>query len=575
MKNPLQLRDYQKQMIGQLYGLVKARFRRILLIAIMGSGKTVVAAWIMRDAARKGKRTVFLVSLNVLLDQTATTLRELGVHCSVLQGDRDFDPSCMVVVASLQTIGARTRKGKTPIEILGNVDLIFTDESHITAFNSVYGLIEEFYPSAIKIGLSATPWRLSKKEWLGQRFDTKVEGPQPPEIVKMGGAVPCRAFTLGGALDLETLNIRNGDYIDSEIASQACRPKAVQHVIQEMMRLIPARSFLIICATVEQAWIYAEGCNKAGSRVAVIVGSTPLNERRAIFEQLRNGQLDGISSVGCLTAGFDMPCISAIIYVRATKSKALFHQSAGRGSRPHPGKTDYLLLDFGGNIKRLGDPMGWQVYDISQPQTEDGLMPTKTCPHCNAEINNFAKICPECGYEFNGEAVEAEEQDLILESLNEYADRFIREKIKSLRLWRKLAFQMDESPDVPIAKFVAEHGHIPPGEWMHGSVLTKRYSNKRKQAFIDYLQRHSKSNRWQQQWIDYHLMLEFDSTEFEERPDWTEILELPATADLQQVKVRYRELLQVNQYDHNFTTLLNHALNDAQIDFEINKVANL
>ena len=48
------------------------------------------------------------------------------------------------------------------------------------------------------------------------------------------------------------------------------------------------------------------------------------------------------------TEGFDEPSVGCILIARPTKSRPLFTQMIGRGTRPHPGKEDCLILDLAG-----------------------------------------------------------------------------------------------------------------------------------------------------------------------------------------------------------------------------------
>ena len=451
------------------------------------------------------------------------------------------------------------------------------DEAHITAFHRAYESLEAHYLSqgSSFLGLTATPWRLSKKEWLGERFDVLVQGPQPPEIVRRGKALPCRGFTIGGVLDLDQLHIRNGDYIDSEIAGQACDPKALAHVVSEWQRLASSSPTLMIGATIEQAFLTRDEFTRRGIPSETIIGSTPQSERLDIFERVRQGLTLVITSVGCLTAGFDLPLISAIAYVRATKSKSLFFQSAGRGSRPSPGKQNYILLDFGGNLKRFGNPMGYQVYDISQPQLDEQPPKTKTCPNCSAEITVFARICPECGYEFGGEGNLSDEEDLTLSQLGEFLDRDTRAAVANLRRWKKQAYQNDVSPDQPIEKFVSLYGYHPPSDWLHHSCLTRRFSTKRLIAYLDYLDRHvDLTSRWSQNWLAHHMRLEFGSDDLNQLSifDWHEVLGISQNSTWLQVKESYTQL--ARQYDPNLYAgdsaakfeEVNAALDEARLD---------
>ena len=73
---------------------------------------------------------------------------------------------------------------------------------------------------------------------------------------------------------------------------------------------------------------------------------------------------------------------------------------AGRGTRlsPDTGKTDCLILDYGGNIMRHG-PL--DMIKAKEPgKGGGGDAPAKTCPECHAIIHAGYGTCPECGYEF-------------------------------------------------------------------------------------------------------------------------------------------------------------------------------
>jgi DNA repair protein RadD len=68
----------------------------------------------------------------------------------------------------------------------------------------------------------------------------------------------------------------------------------------------------------------------------------------------------------------------------------------GRGTRLAEGKTDCLVLDFGGNAMRHGplDQITGRVKTGTAPP------PMKTCPECEAVILAAADECPQCGHDF-------------------------------------------------------------------------------------------------------------------------------------------------------------------------------
>lgn len=566
----ISLRDYQQRMLRGIYRHIRKGQRRILAINVMGGGKTVLGAKIMADAVAKGKRAIFLVSLNCLLDQTAVTLDKFGVHCSVLQGDRNHDPNAPAVVASLQTIRSRMRRGQSLEQILGgDIGVVFLDECHNTAWDTTYGAITEWLPDIPIIGLTATPWRLSKKQWLGQKFTACVTGPQPHEIIKLGGAVPARIFRLAGAIDKDALTVRRGEYTDSSIAQQATKTESLAIIFKGWQQHCSDRPALMVGATVHQAQTTAEYFIFHGVAAEVITGNTSRRDRAAIIGRLASGETKLICSVGCLTAGFDCPPVSAILFVRKTKSRALFHQVCGRGSRPHPGKTDYLILDFGDNSAH-GNPMAEQDYDISEPQKREPVPMDKTCPSCEAAVSIFAQFCPECGHEFSGGGADEDEPEIIFGTLAERFTKEQRSQLKELRAARRLAFEQDENPSTPIQTFIDQHGFTPPADWTKGAALGRTNASlKRRTDYLEYLERHWHRSDGVDDWVRYHCRLEFgmDTDRLMSIPFWWQTLKLPPDAGPPEIREAYRRATLQAHTEQDFHRL-NIAITSAKADIQ-------
>lgn len=72
--------------------------------------------------------------------------------------------------------------------------------------------------------------------------------------------------------------------------------------------------------------------------------------------------------------------------------------NCGRGFRLAPGKTDCLVLDYGGNVLRHGPVDAIRLKPASAPG--GGEAPAKECPECHAVIAAGYSVCPECGFEF-------------------------------------------------------------------------------------------------------------------------------------------------------------------------------
>jgi hypothetical protein len=77
-----------------------------------------------------------------------------------------------------------------------------------------------------------------------------------------------------------------------------------------------------------------------------------LHDRRRILRQFSTGEIRVVSNCMVLTEGFDEPTVDCVIMCRPTKSRSLYVQQLGRGTRIAPGKADCLILDLVGSTTR-------------------------------------------------------------------------------------------------------------------------------------------------------------------------------------------------------------------------------
>ena len=95
----------------------------------------------------------------------------------------------------------------------------------------------------------------------------------------------------------------------------------------------------------------------------VVTGETPAEQRDALLRDFKEEKFRCLLSVSVSDAPASMrrPWIVSCLF-RATTSPGLYYQMLGRGMRLHPSKSDSLVLDYGGNIRRHGP-----VTDITPP----------------------------------------------------------------------------------------------------------------------------------------------------------------------------------------------------------------
>jgi type I site-specific restriction endonuclease len=103
------------------------------------------------------------------------------------------------------------------------------------------------------------------------------------------------------------------------------------------------RKTLIFTASLAQAERITEIINRHKPKSARWVhGGTPKEERRALFPAYAEGEFQYLVNVGVTTEGFDEPGIEVVVMARPTKSRSLYAQMVGRGTRTLPGVIDHI-----------------------------------------------------------------------------------------------------------------------------------------------------------------------------------------------------------------------------------------
>ena len=270
----MDLRPYQLEIV--LAVLDDARgFHRPLIVAPTGSGKTVIAAEITRRC--ENKHILFLAHRRELIFQTRDHLAEFGVAAGVILAGEPLNLMRGVQVASVQTLWSRCVRGDRDLPY---ADIVFIDEAH-HARARTYRKIIEGYPNALIIGLTATPCRKDGRG-LGSTFDTMIQCPQVEELIDLDFLVKTRVFA-PSAPDLKGVRVRQGDYVESELAERMDRPKLVGDIVAHWHRHAERRKTVVFASSVGHSIHLAEEFVKSGVCAEHIDGKTPKDERDAIL----------------------------------------------------------------------------------------------------------------------------------------------------------------------------------------------------------------------------------------------------------------------------------------------------
>lgn len=394
-----------------------------------GGGKTVVASDMIRSAVQKGKRILFLAHRKELIDQCFSKLSQFGVNAGVIMAsDRRRDDYWPVQVASIQTLARR-------LDRLPPADVVFVDEAHHAISNSYQALIEK-YPSAIIIGLTATPWRMGKLT-LAEQFEELVLAATPAELMAIGSLTPYDAFAYD-APDLHEVSTTAGDYNQKQLAIACNTTVLVGSVVREYLTHAGGRRGILFPVDVEHSKGLVEEFRRAGVAAEHLDCHTPKLERERILASLHTGETRIVASVGVLTEGFDCPAVEVIIIARPTQSLSLHLQMLGRGLRPSSdtGKVRALIHDHAGNLLRHGLPDDERDYSLKATPARDRAL--HTCPFCKFIFASLPSggHCARCG-ELIAEAVERQRQEAAAERSAKQVVEGIRLNAAQIRLQRE------------------------------------------------------------------------------------------------------------------------------------------
>lgn len=353
------LRPYQAESVQAIRQSL-ARHRSTLLVLPTGCGKTVVFAATAKLAAAKG-RVLVLAHRQELIHQAVDKIQKFsGLSCSIEMADERDNGSSDVVVASVQTLTQPKRLNRFRPD--GFV-LTVVDEAHHATADSYTGILGYFDASKV-LGVTATPDRLDRGP-LGQVFEDVAFVYEIRDAIEQGFLVPIRqrAVEVEG-LDLSRVRVSRGDLKHAEL-EQALMVEEVLHgmaapIVKETRE--EERPTIVFAQSVAQAYALTEIINRHRSKSAAAIDGTMQRDARVSrIQDFMEGRLQYLVNCMILTEGFDAPATSCVAMCRPTKSRSLYAQCVGRGTRlsPETGKKDLLILDFKGNAGRhsLVNPM--------------------------------------------------------------------------------------------------------------------------------------------------------------------------------------------------------------------------
>lgn len=409
---PLKLRDYQAACLKRHFTYFERKRGNPLMVIPTGGGKSLVIAEFCRTVVERwpSQRIIILTHQKELIEQNHDEflgqwglLAPVGIYSAGI-GRRDTRDN--VIFAGIQSVWSKVGSEPSKAALaLGRFDLVLIDEAHLLPksgegrYRSYLAWLRKVNPSIKVIGYTATPFRLEGgllhrgdgRVFTDIAYEVDLEKLIADEYLAPLVAKKPRE----GVIDTTGVGTVASEFKKGELQLAAMSGDTVAQAVNEMLRVARAENrkhWLVFACGVDHARDILSAVRSEGVSAEAIFGNTPKPERDDIVRRAKAGEITCLVNVSVLTTGFNWTRCDLLAVMRPTKSAALYVQIMGRGMRTHRGKTDCLVLDYGGNVERHG-PIN-RITTEEKKKTNRKVV--KVCPKCDTYVALAARRCPEC-----------------------------------------------------------------------------------------------------------------------------------------------------------------------------------
>lgn len=335
----ISLRPYQ---IGAKEAILQAwqnGQRKTLLSLPTGCGKTIVFSSVAEDQVKKGHRVLIMAHRNELIEQASDKVQSIiGLTPALEKAEASCigDPS-KVVVGSVQSLSNDKRLAKFPADYFQD---IIVDEAHHCLSDSYQKVLAHF-PAANVLGVTATPDRGDMRA-LSEYFDSMAYEYSLISAIRDRWLCPIRTQMIPLKLNISNVHMQNGDFAAGEVGT-ALDPY-LPKIAEQMKKYCKEKKTVVFLPLVKTSKKFCAILKKNGFKAAEINGKS--EDRAEKLKAFEKGKYNVLCNSMLLTEGWDCPSVDCIIVLRPTRSRPLFQQMVGRGTRLSPGKKELLLLDF-------------------------------------------------------------------------------------------------------------------------------------------------------------------------------------------------------------------------------------
>lgn len=387
---------------------------RTLLVLPTGTGKTVVFSHIAADVVEHGGRVLILAHRGELLQQAADKLqRATGLVAAVEKAeDTAHDTLHRVTVGSVQTLMRPSRRERFADDYYA---AIIVDEAHHALADS-YQSVLSHWPEAKILGVTATADRNDRRN-LGTYFESLAYEYSLPQAIRDGFLAPIRALSIPLPIDLRNVRVSAGEFNAADLGD-ALAPY-LSRIAHELRAHAGDRKTLVFVPLIATAQRFAELLQAEGFAAKWVSGDDPERADKLAWYASAGPGAVLVNSM-LLTEGYDDPRTDCVVCLRPTKSRPLYAQIVGRGTRLCVGKRDLLLLDF-----------------LWMTDRHELVRPAHLIASSDAEARVMTRMSEEAGadgMELDDAAVETAGKEVVAEREKALADELAKQRAKQRKL---------------------------------------------------------------------------------------------------------------------------------------------
>ena len=303
-----------------------------LVVAATGTGKTVISAFDYLDFCRQhpNSKILFTAHREEMLRQSLNTYRSvlgdanfgaLWVGSYSPQDESEYDH----LFVSISMLNARFDDFFSKLGA-NYYDYIVIDEAHHSQADSYRKLFNHFTPQ-ILLGLTATPERMDGKDLrpdFGGRISTEIRLPQ---ALQAGLLTPFQYLCITDNVDLSAEELWSGQkYNTDKLDHVLCNAERVDNIVKALHRYLADEykcRALCFCVNKHHADYMAEHLNRYGFNARSLTSDTPVEERKQLAKQLRDGSIHYLCVVDIFNEGVDIPEIDTVLFLQTGASHAL------------------------------------------------------------------------------------------------------------------------------------------------------------------------------------------------------------------------------------------------------------